>query len=59
MSTLENVIQRPYANVSASALVSPWVNNGNALAYVKKNDGVVNYKKLVHHFLRLVFTPRD
>jgi len=30
------------------ALVSPWVDNGNALAYVMKNDNVLDYKKLVH-----------
>ena len=32
----------------ASALVSPWINNGNALAYVKNHDRLVNYKNLVH-----------
>jgi hypothetical protein len=34
-----------------SALVSPWINNGNALAYVKNHDRLVNYKNLV----RLLF----
>ncbi|KAF8331192.1 kinase-like domain-containing protein, partial [Amanita rubescens] len=29
------------------ALVSPWVDNGNALAYVMKNDNVLDYKKLI------------
>ena len=58
MSTPDNAGTAQHANVHASALVSPWVNNGNALAYVEKNDDIVNYEKLVHHFLHLGFTPR-
>ncbi|KAF8736279.1 hypothetical protein AX14_000540 [Amanita brunnescens Koide BX004] len=29
------------------ALVSPWIDNGNALAYVKNHDRLVNYKSLI------------
>ncbi|KAF8351806.1 hypothetical protein F5887DRAFT_912476 [Amanita rubescens] len=29
------------------ALVSPWMNNGNALAYVKNRDRDINYGKLI------------
>ncbi|KAF9256249.1 kinase-like protein [Marasmius fiardii PR-910] len=31
---------RPY-------MVSPWQENGNALAYVKKNDATVDYKRMI------------
>lgn len=36
----------------ASALVSPWINNGNALTYVKNHDRLVNYKNLVRRRFR-------
>ena len=36
----------------ASALVSPWINNGNALTYVKNHDRLVNYKNLVRLLFR-------
>ncbi|KAM6503065.1 Protein kinase-like domain containing protein [Amanita muscaria] len=29
------------------ALVSPWIENGDALEYVKKHDQLVNYKQLI------------
>ena len=31
-----------------SALVSPWMENGDALTYVKKHDRLINYKNLVN-----------
>jgi hypothetical protein len=31
-----------------SALVSPWIENGDALTYVKKHDKLLNYKNLVN-----------
>lgn len=36
-----------------SALVRPWMDNGNALAYVKKNDRHVKYKGLVRYVIHL------
>lgn len=35
------------ANSAYSALVSPWIENGDALMYVKRHDNLLNYRKLV------------
>ncbi|KAF8633770.1 hypothetical protein AX15_001276 [Amanita polypyramis BW_CC] len=29
------------------ALISPWIDNGDALTFVKRNDNIVNYRKLI------------
>ena len=39
-----------------SALVSPWMNNGDALAYVKRQDTDVDYRKLVGSFIQFSFS---
>lgn len=45
---------RPY-QCHTSALVSPWMNNGNALAYIKEHDRDVDYRKLVRRFVHLSY----
>ena len=36
-----------HAPIHFSALVSPWISNGDALTYVKRHDNLLNYRKLV------------
>ena len=58
VSVTDIVILCPWSERHTSALVSPWMDNGDALAYVKKHQ-FVDYKRLVRCSFELLCQHLD